>query len=76
MDLSLSNSAEYHRLMDIKESLEAICIIHGIMDFPCWMMKGKAYLVGEAVAHYRKGQIQLSYNLMKLLNEYVEGKVI
>lgn len=69
LDLSLSNSSEYHRLIDIKESLEAICIIHGIMDFPCWMVKGKAYLVDEAVAHYHEGQIQLSYALMKLLDE-------
>ncbi len=68
-DTHHTNSAEYHRLLDIQEGLEAVCIIHGITDFPCWMVKGKGYLVGEAVAHYREGQIQLPYSLMKLVNE-------
>ncbi|MEM7298392.1 MAG: hypothetical protein AAF391_09025 [Bacteroidota bacterium] len=69
LDLHCDNSAEYRRLQDIKESMEAICLIHGIMDFPCWMAKGKAYLVGEAVAHSRDGQTQLPYNIMRLIND-------
>ena len=69
LDLSLKNSKAYQKLVDTKESLEAICIIHGITDFPCWMAKGKAYLVGEAVAHYRDGQTQLPCNIMRLIND-------
>jgi hypothetical protein len=69
IDLSLKNSMEYKKLIDAKESFEAICIIHGIMDFPCWMSKGKRYLVGEAVSHYQNGEIQLSHSIMQLVNE-------
>ena len=69
LDLSLKNSKAYQQLVATRESLEAICIIHGITDFPCWMVKGKSYLVNEAVIHYREGQVQLPYALMKLVNE-------
>jgi hypothetical protein len=69
IDLSLKNSSEYRKLLDAKESFEAICIIHGIMDFPCWMAKGKRYLIGEAVTHYHNGETQLSSSIMELVNE-------
>ena len=69
IDLSLKNSNEYRKLLDAKESFEAICIIHGIMDFPCWMAKGKRYLICEAVSHYRNGETQLSSTFMHLVNE-------
>lgn len=68
IDLSLKNSNEYNKLLDAKESFEAICIIHGIMDFPCWMAKGKRYLICEAVNHYRNGETQLSSTVMELVN--------
>lgn len=62
-DLTLEGSVEYRKLLDIKESFEAICIIHGIMDFQVWLMKGKKYLIAEAVCHYRNGQIQIPSSL-------------
>jgi len=42
---------EIEQLKKTKESLEAICIIHGIINFPMWMQKGNKYLVREAVSN-------------------------
>ncbi|MFY0628447.1 MAG: hypothetical protein JXR07_19275 [Reichenbachiella sp.] len=69
LNLSIKNSDEYKKLIDIKESFEAICIIHGIMDFRVWMSKGKSYLISEAVYHHRHGEIQLPSSLMELMND-------
>lgn len=55
---------EIERLRNEKESLEAICIIHGIMDFPCWMAKGNRYLVNEAVQFYHSNELQLPEKLL------------
>jgi len=68
-DMSLKNSKEYRRLLDARDSFEAICIIHGIMDFSVWMNKGKRYLVSEALKHYQNEEVQMSYSLMELVNE-------
>jgi len=67
VEASLKGSQEYCELLDIKEAFEALCIIHGIMDFRSWMVRGKGYLVTEAVAHYKQNQVQLPYKLMKMI---------
>ena len=67
VEASLKGSQEYCELLDIKEAFEALCIIHGIMDFRSWMVRGKGYLVTEAVALYRHNQIQLPCKLMKMI---------
>lgn len=67
--LSIKNSQEYQKLIDIKESFEAICIIHGIMDFQVWMTKGKSYLISEAVYHYKHREVQLPSSFMGLIND-------
>lgn len=69
LELTLKRSTEYQRMAGQKEALEAICIIHGILDFPAWMSKGKNYLVAEAVDFYRQGMIQIPDSLHNLINE-------
>ena len=72
VEASLKGSQEYCELLDIKEAFEALCIIHGIIDFRSWMVRGKGYLVTEAVAHYRQNQVQLPYRLMKMIWKMTE----
>ena len=59
---------QFKKLKDHIISLEAICIIHGIMDFPVWMNKGKNYLVSHAVEEHHKKRIQLP----SLLHEQIQ----
>ena len=72
LELTLKISKEYQRQASHKESLEAICIIHGILDFPAWIAKGKNYLVAEAVDFYHQGMIQIPDSLHNLINELSE----
>lgn len=67
--LSLRTIAEYRKLLANKEALEAICFIHGIMDLPCWLAKGRNTLVAEAVEFYKGNMIQLPYKLKNLIEE-------
>ena len=50
-------------------SLEAICIIHGVTDFPVWLAKGLSYLVNEAVFLQKENTMQLPYQFMKMMEE-------
>lgn len=63
VELTKGKVSEIERLKTIQESLEAICIIHGIIDFPMWMQKGNNYLVQQAVTDYKEKTITLSYLL-------------
>lgn len=74
LTLALNRSKEYRKLEDIKESFEAICIIHGITDFVSWMQMGKKHLVAEAVDYYQSGQIQIPFKLMELINKLSEDE--
>ncbi|MEQ9229049.1 MAG: hypothetical protein RIF46_00085 [Cyclobacteriaceae bacterium] len=67
LEVALRDSHEYHELVDIKERFEAICIIHGITDFPVWLAMSKKYLSSEAVIHTRNKEIQLSVKFMQKL---------
>ena len=67
VEVSLKGAEEYQELIETKEKFEALCIIHGIMDFQSWMVRGKSYLIGEAVEHHRNGEVQLPYSFMKLV---------
>ena len=67
-ELMLTQSREYKNLLDLKESFEAVCIIHGIMDFPMWMNQGKDYLVSEAVEQYKAGGMTLPIKLQDWIN--------
>ncbi|WP_438712328.1 hypothetical protein ACSTS3_08050 [Aquimarina muelleri] len=53
---------------DLVVSFEAICIIHGITDFPMWVSKGKDLLLYEAEQLGRNKQMRLP----SLLNEKIE----
>lgn len=64
---------EIEQLKDIKESFEALCIIHGIMDFPIWMNRGKNYLVQEAIYHYKENMITLPYSLKEWIDKLAEA---
>lgn len=72
--LSLKGSADYQQLLNDKQSLEAICIIHGIMDFTAWMAKGKSYLVREATYHCQQGEVQLPHSIMGMIRGLEPGE--
>ena len=72
--LSSGVSKKYQKLMDVKESLEALCIIHGIIDFPRWISRGKDYLVPEAIQHNQDNIIQLPLALLNLIDELSDGE--
>jgi len=65
---------EIEKFKLIKESLEAVCIIHGIMDFPMWMNKGNRYLVHQAVEDYRNDTITLPCVLKEKFDELPEDE--
>lgn len=69
LELSKGKVKEIQRLKDVQESFEAICIIHGVMDFPAWMNKGKRYLVSEAIREYRSNKISIPYALKNKLDQ-------
>lgn len=50
---------EIRRLEEIKEGFEALCIIHGITDFPMWMGRGKRSLVSQAIEDYKEKRLTL-----------------
>lgn len=70
--LMLRASKEYKELLDIKEAFEALCIIHGIMDFPQWISRGRNALVAEAVQYHQDKMIQLPFELTNLIDEMAE----
>lgn len=65
---------EIEKLKLIKESLEAVCIIHGIMDFPMWMNKGNRYLVHQAVEDHNNDTITLPCVLKEKFDELPEDE--
>jgi hypothetical protein len=72
--LMLRTSKKFQELLDIKESFEALCIIHGIVDFPQWMARGKDYLVCEAIQHNRDKTVQIPFSLMNLIDELSDSE--
>ena len=51
------------------QSLEAICIIHGITDFPAWLNKGNRYLVYEAIKIHSERAIAFPHALRKFIDK-------
>lgn len=60
---------EIEKLKAVQLSFEAICIIHGIMDFPAWMAKGTNYLFNEAIEMKKENMMQLPYQFLKMVEE-------
>ena len=69
MQLCKGKIEELENLRDTKTGLEAICIIHGITDFPFWHAKGMDYLVNEAVELHRQNMMQLPFEFNKMMRE-------
>ncbi len=74
MQLANGRIKEIEKLKSIKESFEALCIIHGIMDFPIWMNRGNRYLVNEAVELYRENMITLPYSLREWIDRLPDAE--
>jgi uncharacterized protein YbcV (DUF1398 family) len=49
VELSMDRIKQFEKLRHTIQAFEALCIIHGIMDFPIWMNKGRNCLVNEAI---------------------------
>lgn len=60
---------EREKLQDRIVSFEAICIIHGIVDFPMWISKGKSILIYEAVELSKSNQIRLTDKFIEKLKK-------
>lgn len=56
-------------LKDTIWCLEAICIIHGILDFPAWVVQGKKSLIHEAKETYQDGSFFLPCKLKERFDE-------
>ncbi len=69
MELVKGNIKEIEQLKNTQESLEAICIIHGIMDFPIWMNKEKNYLINQAVTNYQENTMTLPGALKEKIDQ-------
>lgn len=72
VELSMDRIKQFEKLNHTIESLEAICIIHGIIDFPVWVNKGSGYLVDEAVQHYKENILVLPRALKEWINKLPE----
>lgn len=70
--LAKQKVSEIERLKDVQLMLEAICIIHGIFNFPLWAAKGKDYLINHAVELYNSQTITLGDALMERLEQMDE----
>lgn len=60
------------QVLKLKErivSFEAICIIHGIMDFPMWLSFGKVLLIDKAVRLSKANKIELADVFKEKLNK-------
>jgi hypothetical protein len=55
----VTKSQESQKLYDRVIAFEALCIIHGILDFPIWISRGKEYLKKEAIDFSKEGITQL-----------------
>jgi hypothetical protein len=73
MELARRKMENHENLKDSIWCLEAICIIHGILDFPMWMAMGKNHLIQEAKHNYKDGAMYLPCVLKEKL-EKVEGE--
>lgn len=74
IQLMMKKPIFFQELHDTIEALEAICLIHGIIDFPAWMAKGKSYLVHEAINLHSQKTIQVPTLLLRSLSSENQHK--
>lgn len=67
-EMRLTKSQESQKLFDRVIAFEALCIIHGILDFPMWLARGKDGLVKEAIEMQKEGMIQLPSQFLEKIN--------
>lgn len=67
-ELSGVKHHEYKRLLDRYQAMEAICLLHGIVDYRLWLSRGKRQLIAETLDYDRNRYLQLPYRLLKLLD--------
>ncbi len=72
LELTKGKISEIEQLKDIKESFEALCIIHGIMDFPMWMKRSKNHLVQQAINDYKENTITLPIALKEMFDRLTQ----
>ncbi len=72
MQLANCRVEQIEKLKDLKESFEAICIIHGIMDFPVWLNKGNRYLVYEVIKFHTERAIALPHALRRFIDKLTD----
>ncbi len=58
-EMRVTKSQESQKLYDRVIVFEALCIIHGILDFPMWINRGKDDLKKEAIDFNKEGITQL-----------------
>jgi hypothetical protein len=63
---------EVKKLQEVKTAFEALCIIHGIMDFPMWMQRGMQSLVSQALEDQKSKCFTLPYSLLEMINTLPE----
>ena len=64
---------EIEKLKEVQFMLEAICLIHGVSDFPLWMAKGKDYLIEEVIELHHNGSATLPMRFSDKLNALHES---
>ena len=74
IQLMMKKPIFFQELHDTIEALEAICLIHGIIDFPTWMAKGKNCLVYEATELNKQRTIQVPTLLLRSLSSENQDK--
>lgn len=66
---NFSNSLKTIELNQRCESLEAICLIHGIDDFKAWLQKGYHYLVASAADKNKKQVATTPRRILESMSE-------
>lgn len=74
IELAKGKVSEIERLKIAQESLQAICIIHGITDFPMWIKKGNKYLIHQAITDYKENIITIPYLFQEKFNRLPKQK--
>ncbi len=72
VELSANRIKQFDKYRHTIQAFEALCIIHGIMDFPIWMNRGKNYLVNEAIQLHKENIITLPSALKEWINKLPE----
>ncbi|WP_281991255.1 hypothetical protein [Aquimarina aggregata] len=55
-------------------SLTAICVMHGIVDYPTFLLRGKMLLVSRANELQKEGRFQMSYMMNQKLKKLPESE--